>query len=315
MSDSIIICGDVIESLSTLSDQSVNCVVTSPPYWGLRDYGIEGQIGLESTPEKYTERLVEVFRDVWRVLQDDGTLWLNLGDTYASAWPCQRRNVIGAGSLENGRREARPPRLPMGIKEKDLIGIPWRVAFALQSDNWYLRSDIIWSKPNPMPESVRDRPTKAHEYLFLLAKSAHYYFDQEACAEQAQEHKGVVLDNRDSGTGKARGMFGQADRQGNFKPAVNGKRNIRSVWTIATQPYKGAHFATFPKKLVTPCILAGCPVDGTVLDPFCGSGTVGCVCMDNGRNFIGIELNPKYVDLATARILKESDVVSGRVDL
>jgi DNA modification methylase len=182
-------CGDALTVLRTMGTGFVNCCVTSPPYWGLRDYGVAGQIGLERTPEEYIARMVEVLSEVRRVLRDDGTLWLNIGDSYCSAWPCQRRNEIGAGSLENGKREARPPRLPSGMKEKDLVGIPWALAFALRADGWYLRSEIIWAKPNPMPESVTDRPTKAHGQIFLLAKSERYFYDAKAIQEPSTQRE------------------------------------------------------------------------------------------------------------------------------
>ena len=259
--------GDVLATLRELPAESVDCVVTSPPYWGLRDYGIPDQLGLEPTPEQYVERMVEVFREVRRVLAAHGTVWLNLGDSYASNWPCNRRSVIGAGSLENGKREARPPRMSDGLKEKDLVGVPWRVAFALQADGWYLRSDIIWSKPNPMPESVTDRPTKAHEYVFLLSKQARYFFDQEAVREShapgsfehhARYHSGdgFGYHNKNGEHGMGKGHTGLGALPNGPNPAG---RNIRSVWEIATQPYPEAHFATFPEELARRCIAAGCP--------------------------------------------------------
>ncbi len=308
MTDTII-CGDALTTLQTLPDASVDMCVTSPPYFGLRDYGVPGQLGLEPTPQEYVAHLVEVFREVRRVFKDTGTLWLNLGDSYASAWACSRRNIIGLGSLENGKREARPNRLGNGLKEKDLIGIPWRVAFALQDDGWYLRSDIIWHKPNCMPESVKTRPTKAHEYLFLLAKSEKYYYDANAIREPhtlAQRVKGrepnfashkwlpptgtIINNNRSGGDGVG------------FNPLG---RNRRTVWTIATRPYKGAHFATFPPALIEPCIKAGCPEGGLVLDPFIGSGTTAAVANSLGRHYLGIELNAEYVRLAEERINAE----------
>lgn len=290
-----------------LRDGCVQCVVTSPPYFGLRDYGTANQIGLEPTPDAFVAALVAVFREVRRVLKDDGVLWLNLGDSYAGggysnhdvngeAW----KAAMNGDKRQSRQQDQRKALAPFGIKPKDLIGIPWRVAFALQADGWYLRSDVIWHKPNPMPESVTDRPTKAHEYLFLLTKSERYFYDQKAIAEQAAEHKGKVLDRRDSGTGKARGMDGQADRQGNFRPLEFG-RNRRTVWTVATMPYAGAHFATMPEKLVEPCILAGSRLGDRVFDPFMGSGTVGAVATRLGRRWVGTDLNPKYHDLARKR--------------
>lgn len=316
--------------LSQLEPESVHCCVTSPPYFGLRDYGVAGQIGLEQTPDAYVEKLVDIFSEVRRVLKDDGTLWLNLGDTYASAWPCNRRNQIGSGSLPNGKREARPPRMGEGLKEKDLIGIPWMVAFALRADGWYLRSDIIWHKPNPMPESVTDRPTSAHEHIFLLAKSERYYFDSDAVrvpfaaasvARLAQDIENQTGSDRAHAGGKTNGNMkavkktdkqrGHSRRHAGFNDRwdamergeqLSGGANIRNVWTIATQPYSGAHFATFPPALIEPCIKAGCPMGGTVMDPFFGAGTTGLVADRLGRNCVGIELSPAYVDIAKERL-------------
>jgi len=254
-----------------IPDNSVDCVVTSPPYWGLRDYDTNGQVGLESTPEEYCTVMVEVFREVWRVLKPTGTLWLNLGDSYASD--------------------------TKGLKSKDLVGIPWRVAFALQADGWYLRSDIIWSKPNPMPESVTDRPTKAHEYVFLLTKSPRYYYDDDAIKEPSTEMR----------SGNHSRKANHQDNRANFgvsipyEPDGTG-RNKRSVWEITTQSYPEAHFATFPEKLVEPCILAGCPPSGTVLDPFVGSGTTMAVAQRFDRRCVGSDLNSEYLDLAVKRL-------------
>jgi DNA modification methylase len=290
--------GDCREMLQSLPDESVHCCVTSPPYFNLRDYNVAGQIGLESRPEEYVEALVGVFREVRRVLRKDGTLWLNLGDSYASRWPCNRRNVIGSGSLANGKREARPERMGWGLKDKDLMLIPHRVAMALQEDGWWLRSDTVWHKPNPMPESVRDRPTRAHEYLFLLAKSQGYYYDATAIREP-----GVIP----AGTKAAKGSAERCAQPGvNSRPpeykVYDGWRNKRSVWQVSTRPYKGAHFATMPPALVEPCILAGCPPGGVVLDPFAGSGTVGEVAAKHGRDAILVELNPEYVKLIEQRV-------------
>src|SRR5574343_362575 len=296
-----IIVGDCIKSMRAMPDQSVNCCVTSPPYFGLRDYGHDGQIGLEPTPDKFVAALLAVFREVRRVLRDDGPLWLNLGDSYASH--------AGGGQGKNGQLadrsvvQARRGGVAVGgLKQKDLIGIPWRVAFALQADGWYLRQDIIWHKPNPMPESVTDRCTKAHEYVFLLAKAARYYYDSEAIQEAAI-HAGKVITN-DAGKNGQMGAYG-ATRGGFLKPegvTVGDTRNRRSVWTIATQPFPGAHFAVMPEALVEPCVLAGSAVGDTVLDPFAGSGTVGVVALRHGRHFIGIELNPEYAGMAEERI-------------
>lgn len=295
--------GDCIDSMKSMPAQSVHTCVTSPPYFGLRDYGMNGQIGLDDTPDAFVARLVDVFREVRRVLRDDGTLWLNLGDSYASAWsmPGGRRNVVGQGSLSSGKRADRPNRLVKGLKEKDLIGIPWRVAFALQADGWYLRQDIIWHKPNPMPESVTDRCTKAHEYVFLLSKSPRYYFDNQAIKEPAAESSMARLSQAtlDQQAGSTR-VPGKTN--GNMKAVGGDMRNKRSVWTVTTKPFKGAHFATFPPDLIEPCILAGAPLDGVVLDPFGGSGTTAGVAIKHGRRAVLCELNPEYAALVPARI-------------
>lgn len=276
----------------------VNTCVTSPPYFGLRDYGHDGQIGLEDTPDAYVARLVEVFREVRRVLRDDGTLWLNIGDSYAANRSYQVEQT--KGGPKHGAAQAvsgRPQRaMDYGLKPKDLIGIPWRVAFALQADGWYLRQDIIWHKPNAMPESVSDRCTKAHEYIFLLSKGPRYYFDTEAVKEDAV--KGAA----GSSFSKGKTAAHQLGRASEKERAEDGKRNRRSVWTVATKPFKGAHFATFPPDLIEPCVLAGCPVGGTVLDPFFGAGTTGLVAQKHGRDCIGIELNPDYVAIAKDRL-------------
>jgi DNA modification methylase len=282
----------------------VQTCVTSPPYFGLRDYGHEGQIGLEQTPEEYIAAMVEVFRCVRDVLADDGTLWLNIGDSYA-------RPLAKGGSGPSGKNRewygenygnAGGAGVPGGCKPKDLIGIPWMLAFALRADGWYLRQDIIWHKPNPMPESVRDRCTKAHEYIFLLSKSEKYFFDSEAMKE-----KGVIP----AGTKAAKGS---AERQGqkgvNSRPPeykiYDGTRNRRSVWTVNTKPYKGAHFATFPTALIEPCVLAGSRPNDIVLDPFMGSGTTAQVAIQHGRQYLGCELNEDYSQLQQERINKQS---------
>ena len=300
-----IIQGDCLEVMRGMADCSVHCCVTSPPYWGLRDYGHERQLGLEKTPEDYVNRMVEVFREVRRVLRDNGTLWLNLGDSYAgyhgnknSEIPSSAINGWTNGTNENLRGDRRPQ--DIGLKFKDLVGIPWRVAFALQADGWYLRQDIIWHKPNPMPESVRDRCTKAHEYIFLLSKSARYFFDGNAVKEHAASDRWKDKPDRTAITGKGNGQLGSSTRFG----GDGSTRNRRSVWTVSTKPYKGAHFATFPPQLIEPCILAGCPAGGTVLDPFFGSGTTGTVAVQHGRQYLGIELNPEYIALAQKRINK-----------
>ena len=293
-----------------LADQSVHCCVTSPPYWGLRDYGVAGQLGLEKTAEEYTRVMVDVFREVKRVLRGDGTLWLNIGDSYASAWPAPntRRNIIDNPMSGGKRGPGRPERMGGDLKEKDLVGIPWMLAFALRADGWYLRSDIIWSKPNPMPESVTDRPTKAHEYIFLLSKSREYYYDAEAIKEES-----VSLDLRKPYAP------GQIDARGNGHDRGGGsirknavptgclpvKRNKRTVWEVNPQPFPEAHFATFPEELIKPCILAGCPLRGTVLDPFIGSGTTALVARNLQCHAIGLEINPKYIDIARGRLAQK----------
>ena len=363
----LILTGDCVEQMRTLPDGCASCCVTSPPYFGLRDYGtgrweggaaecdhressetrtekskasstlggsvetchashqfrgvcgkcgairVDQQIGLEATPDEYVAKMVAVFREVRRVLRDDGTLWLNLGDSYAGSWG----NYSGQNRGKGGQREItvgsqapnpaydglenwRPPasRKLDGIKPKDLIGIPWAVAFALRADGWFLRQDIIWAKPNPMPESVTDRCTKSHEYLFLLSKSERYHFDADAIKEPASGELRPI----GKGTAKARNFGSTGGNEGTDVKIGGETRNKRSVWTVATKPYKGAHFATMPPGLVEPCVLAGCPVGGTVLDPFAGSGTTLAVAVGLDRLAIGCELNPDYVALARKRI-------------
>ena len=314
-----IIEGDCIEGMKTLPDGSVHTCVTSPPYWGLRDYGHDDQIGAEKTPEEFVENMVDVFREVRRVLRDDGTVWLNLGDSYASngcyinAWLEKEHNKDKRHLHTNNHERYEDRKAFRGgsynIKGKDLIGIPWRVAFALQADGWYLRQDIIWHKPNPMPESVIDRCTKAHEYIFLLSKSQKYYYDHLAIREdgptyvrKASGYKGEdYVKGHTSRTGGKNHKSGFAD-----KDKVTVGRNKRSVWTVTTKPFRGAHFATFPKDLIEPCVLAGCPEGGTVLDPFTGSGTTCVVALNHNRRFIGTELNPEYIKIATERISDEA---------
>jgi DNA modification methylase len=351
-----IILGDCREALKTLPADSVNCCVTSPPYFGLRDYGVDGQMGLEPTPEEFVAGMVAVFREVRRVLRDDGTLWLNIGDSYAGSgrggYAGGKSGLQGSTEGQDNLRVARGSQKmagkheaacesgsigrawvapPAGLKQKDLIGIPWMLAFALRADGWYLRQDIIWSKPNPMPESVRDRCTKAHEYLFLLSKVPRYYYDAETVAEgletdpkERYEQRAKVTGRGEQGAAAARGN--DRDKSGGFPPRVRGlpprhaqyldssdqrgldsvgrggRRNKRSVWSVATQPFSEAHFATFPPELIQPCILAGCPVGGTVLDPFGGAGTTGLVADRLQRNAILIELNPEYAEMARQRI-------------
>lgn len=334
-----ILTGDCRDVLRTLPDESVHCVVTSPPYFGLRDYGVEGQIGLEDTPSTFVAETVAVFREVRRVLRSDGTLWLNLGDSYAGSWGAQGHRVTDSDeeSWHGSQIRDHPKRARQtgsireaGLKPKDLIGIPWRVAFALQSDGWWLRQDIIWSKPNPMPESIRDRCTKAHEYLFLLSKSERYHFDADAIAEPATGpetktgvgwgrldvlHPAITPRGRDRITrsgnkerkpGSARGCpEGSGSNVCGSVPWEGSTRNKRSVWTVTTTPFADAHFATFPPNLITDCILAGCPASGTVLDPFGGAGTTGLVADRLGRDAILIELNPAYAAMAERRIAAE----------
>jgi len=288
----------------------VQTCVTSPPYFGLRDYGHDGQIGLEQTPEQYIAAMVEVFQCVKDVLADDGTLWLNIGDSYARTGGTDRKVSASAkvGSTRNTIEQMsdRTQHAPTGLKDKDLIGIPWMLAFALRADGWYLRQDIIWHKPNPMPESVRDRCTKAHEYIFLLSKSDRYFFDNEALKEPsvtpvdmqiAKRNKAPHKGQRDSGMRETTGGFDKITR-------VYETRNRRSVWTVATRPYKGAHFATFPTALIEPCILAGSRPNDIVLDPFMGSGTTAQVAIQHGRQYLGCELNPEYSALQQERIAK-----------
>ncbi len=318
--------GDCREVLRTLPDESVHCCVTSPPYFGLRDYGHAGQIGLEATPDAFVAEMVAVFREVRRVLRDDGTLWLNLGDSYSGhnlpGWRPGNETKNKGSSNKNGVGYI------AGLKPKDLIGIPWRVAFALQADGWYLRQDIIWSKPNPMPESVTDRCTKAHEYIFLMSKSARYHYDAAAIREDmaatsivrlgqnvAEQRGSERVPGKTNGAmkavGRATGGLYTAKAFGSPQSAPRGpasnfgmfeKRNKRSVWEVATQGFSDAHFATFPPALIEPCIKAGCPAGGTVLDPFGGAGTTGLVADRLKRDAILIELNPEYVVIADCRI-------------
>jgi DNA modification methylase len=326
----VILIGDAFEQLALLPNESVHCVVTSPPYWGLRDYGVDGQLGLEKTPQEYINNMRLIFEQVRRVLKNDGTLWLNLGDSYCgggnnrgarsdfkkSIKQASNRGAIGQAAkfgVHNFRSNE--------IKQKDLVGIPWMMALALRNDGWYLRQDIIWHKPNPMPESVRDRCTKAHEYIFLLSKSKKYFFDVDAIKEPAIcGHRGSSFDSdSDSDSDrKTKPNLGLKPRPSQVRGEFNGKtqampgreafraikemRQKRSVWTVTPKPFKGAHFATFPVDLIEPCILAGSKPGDTILDPFFGAGTVGVAAKKHGRNFIGIEINPEYAAMATKRI-------------
>jgi site-specific DNA-methyltransferase (cytosine-N4-specific) len=308
--------GDALTVLSTLPDASVNCCVTSPPYFGLRDYGVEGQLGLEASPAEYVENLRHLFAQVRRVLADDGTLWLNLGDSYSGG---DRGAYDNASGIADGRGMG-TYRPKTGVPAKNLLGIPWRVAFALQDDGWILRSDIIWAKPNPMPESVTDRPTKAHEYVFLLAKSAQYWYDSDAVREphrwqdpellatNAQARQGLRLSQRRAagdktatreqpavGREKGRGKNGNTESE--FSASSAG-RNSRTVWSIPTQPFSSAHFAVMSSALAERAIQAGCKPGGTVLDPFSGSGTTGLAAARHGRKYVGVDLNAEYLDLS-----------------
>ena len=373
--------GNAIDILRSFEDETFDCCVTSPPYWGLRDYGtsewvggsyeecthkqakersrydrkltegsrhaeiakttqgtdgarwketcpscgakkVDLQLGLEKTPEEYVAKMVEVFREVRRVLKKDGTLWLNLGDSYANNKDGNTQGTSTSGlnytnpkkDLEGFRNEQKfSKKVPPGLKQKDLVGIPWRVAFALQADGWYLRQDIIWAKPNPMPESVTDRCTKAHEYVFLLSKSQKYYFDNEAIKEvavsgtdlgilrNASEDNTKMVSGAKTKTVKDRIAQGVKSTEGN----QSGKRNKRSVWTVTTKPFKDAHFATFPEDLIIPMIKAGCRPGGTVLDPFFGAGTTGVVAEKLGRTCVGIELNGEYIKIAEKRLSQQ----------
>lgn len=370
--------GDSFITLQTFPDSFIDCVITSPPYWGLRDYGtatweggdincshivgnqvqdnkwkgaitsgvrpgvnasvckicnakrIDKQLGLEKTPEEYVLKLVEVFREVKRILKKEGTVWLNLGDSYAGSKVGNTNEINKRSNTDSFKKEK-----PKNLKEKDLVGIPWRVAFALQADGWYLRQDIIWSKPNPMPESVRDRCTKSHEYIFLFTKSPKYYFDNKAIQEEATGYDGRkdtsfkgsqkysegnynIGSNAQSLAVKGRERWkyknlqndGQEPNTFHIKRLIGEEylspvRNKRSVWNIATKPFKEAHFATFPEKLIEPMILAGCPEQGIVLDPFIGAGTTGLVAKKLNRKYIGIELNPEYIKIANNRLRQD----------
>jgi len=299
-----VLVGDNRETLKQLPDKSVQTVVTSPPYWGLRDYGEDEQIGLEESPQDFVEQLCLVFDEVWRVLKDDGTIWVNLGDSYSAmrdskAVPDTLREGDGTRVAKASNRNPANLRAA-GLKHKDLVGIPWRFAFAMQDRGWYLRQDIIWAKPNPMPESVTDRCTKSHEYIFLLTKKPNYYYDHEAIKEL-----GVIP----AGTKAAKGSEERSSMEKiNSRPpeykVYDGYRNKRSVWNVTTKPYKDAHFATYPPELITPCILAGSKENDIVLDPFSGSGTTGEVALLHNRNYIGLELNPEYAKLSEKRLLE-----------
>jgi DNA modification methylase len=345
-----VLIGDCREMLRALPDGCVHTCVTSPPYFGLRDYGVDGQIGLEQTPDAFVAEMVAVFREVRRVLRDDGTLWVNLGDSYNAgttkpSGPSKTADVGGWTTRSGDAAGARRTHAP-ALKVKDLIGVPWRVAFALQADGWYLRQDIIWAKPNPMPESVTDRCTKAHEYLFLLSKSPRYYYDHEAIknppseallqqvrqgyegadtkdysasmAQSASGTKARIIERAREKIDKQRGhdrrhagFVARWDHLTKDEQASLGS-NKRSVWSVATKPFREAHFATYPPDLIEPCILAGAPEGGVVLDPFFGAGTTGLVAQRRGRRFIGVELNPAYAEIAERRIRAETPRPSAR---
>jgi DNA modification methylase len=306
--------GDCRETMRRWKEQGIKAqtCVTSPPYFGLRDYGHDGQLGLEETPEEYIKAMVEVFRCVWDVLEDDGTLWLNIGDSYCNSngfaraspeYQREGRNNMPANDRKLDKLHE------TGLKTKDLIGIPWMLAFALRADGWYLRQDIIWHKPNPMPESVQDRCTKAHEYIFLLSKSQKYYYDHEAIKEAAIHEGRIVKASGTDAKNGAKGEFGATAAGFTTHDTLVTDRNKRSVWTVTTKPYAGAHFAVFPSDLIEPCILAGAPVGGIVLDPFMGSGTTAQVAQNLGRQYIGCELNPAYMELQNIRTAQQSLVL------
>lgn len=309
--------GSALEVLRAWPGPFVQTVVTSPPYWRLRDYGVEGQLGLEKTPDEYVSMMAEVFREVRRVLKEDGTLWLNLGDTYAGsgkgAWDNKNGGQKEVHIPDSDSPQVLLPKVLKGLKPKDLVGIPWRVAFALQADGWYLRSDIIWSKPNPMPESVTDRPTKAHEYIFLLTKSPRYFYNAKAISEESVTKDGRKpysrgqVDSRGNGHDRGgRPLRTSFDQNGRWNVE---RRNKRSVWEVTLHGFPQAHFATYPEKLVEPCILAGSKPGDIVLDPFMGSGTTAVVAKRYCRQWIGIELNPAYQKIAEKRIAGEPDAL------
>lgn len=303
-----ILCGDAVEQLKTLPSESVNMCVTSPPYYGLRDYGEDGQIGIEQTPHEYIDRLVKVFDEVYRVLAEDGTLWLNIGDSYAGSGKGPMtisKNGKNKDVFDMQSRIYGVPKTWEGIKPKDLIGIPWMLAFALRERGWYLRSDIIWHKKNCLPESAKDRPTKCHEYIFLLSKSSKYYYDYKAIQEPLKQVSKDRYKRGRSANSKYVGQQGITQVRENFADFDQEFRRKRDVWEVSTNTYKmDEHFAMFPEKLIEPCILAGSKIGGVVLDPFFGSGTTGAVAKRYGRDFIGIDLNARYLEKAKERITK-----------
>jgi DNA modification methylase len=307
-----VIVGDNRQTLKLLPDKSVQTVVTSPPYWGLRDYGVDNQIGLEQSPSEFIQELCLVFDEVWRVLKDDGTIWVNLGDSYAGN--NSRASNNGRAGFGN-EREGVFSKMGDGLKTKDLAGIPWRFAFAMQDRGWYLRQDIIWHKPNPMPESVTDRCTKAHEYIFLLTKNAKYYYDHLAIKEPVSEvslkraEYGWDSDRPSTKNASMGGSGIHVEKMGTRFVNPDG-RNKRSVWTVTTKPYKEAHFATYPPDLIEPCILAGSKENDIVLDPFSGSGTTGEVALKHNRNYIGLELNSDYAKISEKRLSEAAGMLA-----
>jgi DNA modification methylase len=307
-----VIVGDNRQTLKRLPDKSVQTVVTSPPYWGLRDYGVDNQIGLEQSPSEFIQELCLVFDEVWRVLKDDGTIWVNLGDSYAGN--NSRASNNGRAGFGN-EREGVFSKMGDGLKTKDLAGIPWRFAFAMQDRGWYLRQDIIWHKPNPMPESVTDRCTKAHEYIFLLTKNAKYYYDHLAIKEPVSEvslkraEYGWDSDRPSTKNASMGGSGIHVEKMGTRFVNPDG-RNKRSVWTVTTKPYKEAHFATYPPDLIEPCILAGSKENDIVLDPFSGSGTTGEVALKHNRNYIGLELNSNYAKISEKRLSEAAGMLA-----
>lgn len=312
-----ILCGDALEMLKSLPDGSVNMCVTSPPYYGLRDYGVNGQIGLEETPEAYIARLVITFRELRRVLTDDGTLWLNIADSYAGsnkgAWSknaADRPKTKQRYIYSVGDPAVSIPGIWPGIKPKDMIGIPWMLAFALRADGWYLRSDIIWHKPNAMPHNVKDRPVNCYEHIFLLSKSRRYYFNYESLEVPVTESTTARMKRAFQSNKYADGAPGQTPQAINQPhkrdKSVPETRRGRDIWTIATGGYRDAHFATFPLELARRCIEAGCPEGGIVIDPFFGSGTTGEAALSLGRQYVGIELNAEYCTLAERRVAERS---------
>jgi DNA modification methylase len=316
--------GDALEVLKSFPSESINCCVTSPPYYGLRDYNNHGQIGLENTPDEYIEKLVTIFREVYRVLTNDGSLWLNIGDCYAGSNQgagtknpsAKQASNKGTNYMTAETHRSKLKTVP-GCKPKDLIGIPWALAFALRADGWTLRQDIIWERPNCMPESVRDRCTKSHEYIFLLTKSRKYYFDSDSIKEPSVQAGLSTLrgsGNKERKQRPSQEILQKGCQAGSVPWKFDEYKNKRSVWRVNIKPLREAHFATFPVELVEPCILAGCPDSGTVLDPFIGSGTVGVAALKHNRNYIGIDLNREYCDLARNRINNSTEYLTKGCD-